>query len=362
MIKTLILPNKYVQGPGAIGSIGKYLKPLGIRPFFIGGESALSVTRNLLLSSIDSEGMTSHFEVSKGFCTRKVSEELSEVGRRFGADTVVGVGGGSVIDTAKAVSHELNVPIVIVPTIASTDAPCTALSVQYTEDHGLDRFLILRRNPDLIIVDSEIIARAPTRFFVAGMGDALATWFEAHTCTKSSALNLSGGFPTTTVLALASLCLDILLEFGPPAKLAVDRDIVTPAVEKVIEATVMLSGIGFESGGLAAAHPIHLGLSFLEGTKDRLHGELVAFSTLAQLVLEDYAPHEIKTVIQFCKDVGLPCTLKQLGVMDASRQNLQRAAEVACEEGQTTHNTYFPVTADMVVQAIIGADVMGQSV
>jgi glycerol dehydrogenase len=245
--------------------------------------------------------------------------------------------------------------------VASNDAPCSALSVQYKENHMLDRFLILKRNPDVVLVDSKIIAESPTRYFVAGMGDALATWFEAFTCTKSSAKNLPGGVTTSAALNLAKLCYDTLMKYGVSAKLAVDQNVVTPAVEMVIEANILLSGLGFESSGLAGAHGIQEGLHALEGTEKTLHGELVAFGAIVQLVMENYPKEEIDTVIGFCNAVGLPVTLKQLGVFNISPENLMKAAKVACMEGLTTHNTYFEVKPELVLGALIGANVLGEA-
>jgi glycerol dehydrogenase-like iron-containing ADH family enzyme len=108
----------------------------------------------------------------------------SQTKRKIYAQVIVGVGGGSAIDTAKAVSHELDSALVIIPTVASNDAPCSALSVQYKENHMLDRFLILKRNPDVVLVDSKIIAESPTRYFVAGRCPCHVV--QAFTCTNPS--------------------------------------------------------------------------------------------------------------------------------------------------------------------------------
>jgi glycerol dehydrogenase len=122
-----------------------------------------------------------------------------------------------------------------------------------------------------------------------------------------------------------------------------------------------LSGLGFESSGLAAAHGIHEGLLALKGAEGALHGELVAFGTIAQLVMENYSWEETDRVIDFCNSVGLPVTLRQLGVSDASPKNLMKAAEVACTEGLTTHNSYFEINPELVLGAIIGANALGDA-
>jgi len=262
---------------------------------------------------------------------------------------------------AKAISHELSKNLVIIPTVASNDAPCSALSVQYRENHMLDRFLHLKRNPDVVLVDSKVISEAPVRFFVAGMGDALATWFEANTCTKSSAKNMPGGLSTSAALSLARFCYDTLMEYGVSARLAIEQKALAPAVEKVIEANILVSGLGFESAGLSSAPGIHEGLAALEETEGMMHGELVAFGTLSLLVLENYPRDEIDRVLRFCISVGLPVTLRQLGISQTARANLTKAAEVACMEGLTTHNSYFDVDPELILGAILGADALGQN-
>jgi glycerol dehydrogenase len=361
MVKIMIAPNRYIQGPGVIRETAKYIGHLGTNFFFIGGPTAVSILREKVSASLKENSLQFHFEEFPGECTRRSAAELSEKAKKLGAQVIVGAGGGRVIDTAKAVSFELNTPLVIMPTVASNDAPCSALSVQYKENHMLDRFLILKRSPDVVLVDSRIIAEGPTRYFVAGMGDALATWFEAYTCTKSSAKNLPGGYATAAALTLAKLCFDTLMAYGVSAKLAVDKKAVTPAVEMVIEANVLLSGLGFESGGLAAAHGIHEGVHALEGMEHCLHGEMVAFGTLVQLVLENYPIEEIARVLDFCNSVGLPVTLRQLGVKDTTPDRLMRAAEVACMEGLTTHNSYFEINPELILGAIIGANAIGEA-
>ncbi|MBI4776185.1 MAG: glycerol dehydrogenase [Deltaproteobacteria bacterium] len=361
MVRIMIAPNRYVQGPGVTADVATYVSQLGSRFFFIGGPTALSIVTDRITENFRKNSLDCRFELFSGECTRSSAAELSEKARSFGAEAIIGVGGGRAIDTAKAVSHALDSRLVIIPTVASNDAPCSALSVQYTDHHTLDRFLILRRNPDVVLVDSKIIANAPTRYFVAGMGDALATWFEAYTCTKSSAKNLPGGVSTSAALTLAKLCYENLMEYGVSAKLAVDRNTVTPAVEMVIETNIFLSGLGFESSGLAAAHGIHEGLGALEGTRKALHGELVAFGTISQLVMENYPKEEIAKVIGFCNAVGLPVTLRQLGVTDTSAGNLVKAAEVACMEGLTTHNSYFEIDPELILGALIGANALGEA-
>lgn len=360
MLKILTAPGRYIQGYGILKDFGTYISHLGSRPFIIGGKTALSTTKDMMFKSASEHSMECGVEIFTGLGTRLDATELAKKASDFDADIVVGVGGGLVLDTAKVVTHETDLWLVIVPTIASTDAPCSKEALQYTEDHRLDRVVELKRNPDVVIVDTKIIAEAPTRYIVAGMGDALATWIEAQACLKSGAKNFSGGVATASGLAIAELAYDTLLEYGVAAKLAVDQNVVTPAVEMVIEANALLSSIGFENCGLAAAHAISMALGKLEGAEKCLHGELVGFGTIVNLVLENYSSDDIDELIEFCQAVGLPITLEELGAKDPSPYNLLKACEEAFGEESLIHNLSFEVTPQQVVDSIIGADALGQ--
>jgi glycerol dehydrogenase len=197
------------------------------------------------------------------------------------------------------------------------------------------------------------------RFLVAGIGDGLATYFEAEASSRTRKQAMAGGAPTSAALTLARLCYDTLLEHGLAARLAVERGAVTPAVEKVVEANTLLSGLGFESGGLAAAHSIHNGLTALEGTHHYWHGEKVAFGVVAMLMLEERPAAVVEEVVDFCLEVGLPVTLEDIGLEGVGREDLEKVAEAACAEGETIHNEPFEVYPRMVVDAMIAADAFG---
>ena len=360
MANTIISPNRYVQGRGELKNLPEHAKKLGKKLFVIISASGLKRVRDLLEKSFENTGMELVFEEFQGECCET---EIKRLGSRFQenkCDLVVGVGGGKIHDSAKAAAYYQGAPVVIIPTIASTDAPCSALSVIYSETGVFERYLFLNSNPDLVLVDTDIIAAAPSRLLVSGMGDALATYFEARAVAASGALSCAGGKPTKGALALAKLCYETLLEDGVKAKLAVEAGACTQAVENIIEAHTYLSGIGFESGGLAGAHAIHNGLTVIKDCHHLYHGEKVAFGTLTQLVLENAGQKLLEEVIGFCMDVGLPTTFAELGMARPDKDLLMEAAVRACSPDDTLVNMPFEVTPEMVYAAMVGADALGR--
>lgn len=363
MSRILLSPSRYVQGAGVLQDIGEQAARLGDRALVIGGKTALSLAGAAIATSLEEKGLTCCESQFNGVSTRKEIERLAALAGAERANIIIALGGGTAIDTAKAVSHQRNLPVIVVPTTVATDAPGSALSVVYTEEGVFESYLYLRSNPDCVLVDTAIIAASPVKYLVAGMGDALAGYWEGTTCARAGKVNsFSGGeTPTLTVQALSRLSYDILLESGYQAKLAVERKKVTPAVEAIVEANTLISGLSSENAGHAGAHSIHNGLTTLPATRAKLHGEKVAFGVLAQLVLEGRPLRDIREVQAFCSKVGLPICLAELNLPAPSAAEIRQVAEVAVAAGETIHNGWIRATADMVEAAIWTADALAQT-
>ncbi len=351
-VRTLISPLRYVQARGALTRLGEFVRPIGTKPLLVADDVVWGIVQDTVAVSFQEQDLPRH---RTGFGTYATAAEVDRLAREIdelGADVIVGIGGGSTIDAVKAAGHLRGIRWVSVPTVASTDAPCSALSVIYTEDGAFEEYRFFPHNPDLVLVDTGLVANAPVKFLVAGVGDALATWIEARAVAEANASTMAGGLPLVTGTALAQLSWDILWENALPAIDAVKNHLVTPAVEKVVEANTLLSGLGFESGGLAAAHAIHNGLTAAPQTHGLTHGQKVNIGSVTQLVLEGAPTEEIEEFVRFTTRVGLPNTLTEIGLTADDVHDLTRVAESATAEGETIHAMPFPVRVPELIDAL----------
>ena len=370
MRKAFICPTKYVQGEDEILNLGYFVKTFGSSALLIAHPDDAARVKDKLDATAEKFGVTFVETGFVGECSRQEVARLQELSKEKGCHCTIGLGGGKAIDTAKCVAE--GDALIIVPTIAATDAPTSHSAVLYTPDGAFDDYAYFKQSPSVILIDTTVISQAPVRFLISGMGDALSTFFEARANVRSFT-KVNAGLPcgfreglcgeakgTKAAFALAQLCYENLLADGVKAKISCEQKCVTPALENIIETNILLSGIGFESGGLAAAHAIHDGLTILEGTHKYLHGEKVAFGTLAQLMLEDAPMDEIMEVLDFCASLNLPICLADIGVESITDEELIKVAEKACIPEESVYAMPFPVSVESVAAAIKAADELGK--
>lgn len=361
--RVFIAPQRYVQGPGVLGRLGRYLSLVGPRRAAIlvsaGGERRHGNDLRASLAAAD---------VSPVVCTFGGECSMQEIDRHVGAlasqsvDCVVAVGGGKCVDTGKAIAFRLGVPIVIVPTLASNDAPCSAVSVLYTPEGVSCGVELYPNSPALVVVDTAIVAAADARFLVSGMGDAMATWYEAAVCLRNpAAMTTLGARPTIASAAIGESCATTLFAQGAAAAAAVAAGTVTPDLEAVVEANTLLSGLGFESGGLAGAHAFAQSFTMLPATNAAyLHGEMVAMGTLAQLMIES-RPDEARRVTRFFVEVGLPVHLGHLGVDPTDTDAIETVVGGALMF-PFIGNLPMPVDASVLRRGLLAAHELGVAV
>jgi len=363
--RVMIAPQRYIQGDGVIDGLGRYLSLVPSRRAGIlisaGGQRREGAR---ILAGLRAAGIEPTVATFGGECSLEEIEKAVATLRAAspGVDCVVAVGGGKCVDAGKCIAFRLGVPVVVCPTLASNDAPCSALAVLYSPSGTFAGAEFFPMSPALVVVDTRIVAEATVRYLVAGMGDAMATWYEARTAMESPhGRTTLGARPTLAANALGEICATTLYADGEAAAEAVRRSEVTAALERIVEANTLLSGLGFESGGLAAAHAMAQAFTVVPEIHHRhLHGEMVAVGLLTQLVLEKKTA-EARRVAEFSARVGLPVHLGQISLLPGNAASLGGVIDAALAIPYIG-NEPMPVTHQNLLAAAHEAHALGQEV
>ncbi|WP_010166314.1 glycerol dehydrogenase [Candidatus Epulonipiscium viviparus] len=353
-------PSRYVQGRNELDLLKEYTDAYGNRVLIL-IDTFFYANYSKKFEEMYANGTSTvkTYEYKGEITADKIAAIVNEA-KAFNPNVVVGMGGGKTMDSAKAVADDFKAATIIVPTTASTDAPAIGLSVMYNEQgvHIGARHYV--KNPDLVLLDTDIIAKAPIRFLVAGMGDGLATFIEARANFQSASPNYVGkGYSATVaVRAIAQACHETILNKGISAKLAAEAGLCTQDFEDVVEANTLLSGLGVQNSSCAGAHSIAEGITILPECAKLLHGEVVAFGILVQLVIEGRCKDEIKEMYDFFNAVGLPSTFEMLGISDATSADIMKVAQESLKSYWDTEP--FAITAQMVYDAIMMANILGK--
>lgn len=347
-MKVMQFPCKYIQGKNAIKLLPQYVNQMGGKSLIVTTRSQYDMVKSIMKTQND-------IEIFGGECSYEEISRVKTIAQIINATVIVAVGGGKTIDTVKISADQLDIPSIIVPTICATDAPTSGCAVTYTKHGEYIRVEYQKTNPRLVLIDSEIIANAPTRYLVSGMGDAFATYLEAIACESTNSTNecKGGGLRTKSAMALCKLCTETLLQYGVQAKHDNDLNIASEALENIIEANTLLSGLGFESTGLGMCHAVANAFTLLPECHSKYHGEKVAFGCLVELELYDPLGIKEKTY-KFFKEIGLPINLQDMNLSNPTEEQIMILAnDVAkIEPSQFSHHEPYSIDAKMVSDAI----------
>lgn len=355
-----VSPGVYCREEGALAKAGAYAKHYGVSACLIGGHKALAAVRQPLVKSLAEAdiGITGEVHFG-GECSWANVDLLAAQPAVHEAAVLFGIGGGKAIDTAKLLAYKLNKPLITVPTVAATCAAWTTLSVVYDSQGAFVEVSYQAANPKAVLADTGVLLRAPGSFMIAGIGDTLAKWYEGEACTRGVAVTQHGA----AGLSLAKMVCDRLFVHGPAAVEAAASRQSIPAFEETIDAIIMYAGLISNIGGddcrCAAAHSIYSAFTILPPVHQVLHGAIVSFGILCQMMMDGKPEQDIGEFIQFSQKIGLPVTLAELKLDGVSRQDLKRVAAVSLTVPEMACMPY-PVTAGMVLDAIIAADSKGR--
>ena len=353
-----ISPARVLRGENCLANSGQEITKLGVRPLVIGGNNTLDTIKPFLEPVLKAEKLVSQSASYSPDCAESSLLKLKNIAKEHQADLVIGVGGGKALDTAKLLAHQCSLPIVTIPTSGATCAAWTALSNIYSEAGAFEYDVTLSHCPELLILDYSLVRTAPQKTLVAGIGDAIAKWYEASVSSGESSSTL-----LISAVQQARILRDILFQKSAIALQKPDSN----EWREVVDATVLLAGVIGGMGGAecrtVAAHAVHNGLTHLVEAHDVLHGEKVAYGILVQLRLEEMVQGNIlaassrQQLIKFYTEIGLPKTLEDLGLGNVSLAQLRKVAIIATQPQSDIHRLPFSVSAEQLIAAMVSTTV-----
>ncbi|NEQ27708.1 MAG: iron-containing alcohol dehydrogenase family protein [Microcoleus sp. SIO2G3] len=354
LLALTVAPAQVLRGFQALEQSGEAIARLGKRPLVVGGDRTLATLASQLQAVLEQQQLNYSFASYSPDCSEASLASLQKATASHQADLIIGVGGGKAMDTAKLLAHQSKLPVVTIPTSAATCAAWTGLSNIYSDQGAFLYDVGLDRCPDLLVLDYSLIQTAPQRTLIAGIGDALAKWYEASVSSGSS--------PFTLIIAAvqqARVLRDILFQKSADAL----KEPGSEVWREVVDATVLLAGVIGGLGGAqcrtVAAHAIHNGLTHLSAAHDVLHGEKVAFGILAQLRLEEMlqgnqlAASARQQLLKFYAEIGLPQSLEDLNLGNLTLTELRQAAEIACSPSSDIHRLPFKVVPEQLMASMV---------
>lgn len=353
-----VAPANIIKGENCLINSGKFIANFGKNPLIVGGKKTLKLIENYLNPIGEGFNLTLCYQSYSPDCSENSLKQLAKAVKSHQADVIIGVGGGKALDTAKLLAYNCHLPIITIPTSGATCAAWTALSNIYSESGAFQYDVSLKNCPNLLILDYNLIATAPPNTLIAGIGDAIAKWYEASISSGDSSATL-----TIAAVQQARVLRDILLQKSEIAL----KNPLREEWKEVVDATVLLAGVSGGLGGAncrtVAAHAVHNALTHLPEIHHQLHGAKVAYGILVQLRLEEMVVNNQLAItarqqlIKFYRNIGLPCSLEDLGLDNITLAQLRACAELTCQPSSDIHRLPFNVIPEQLVAAMVSTTV-----
>lgn len=362
-IKLIAFPQRYIQGEGALQKLPMLLQERSIqKPMLLWGSRTRAAVQAQILIPLEQANIAHSEYILTGKCSREECTRVVEAMEREQSDIIIGLGGGKALDLSKGVAHTAGVSNIVIPTMLSNDAPPTACTVWYHEDGSFSDTEGWFSGPDIVLVDTAVCIKAPLRMFLAGIADALATYIEAKPSYLAHVPTRLGNLPTISAQMMAKLCYETIRADADNAILAAQTGFITPAYERVAEASILLSGVGWESCGTSAAHVLGTRLADFPQLHEYLHGEKVSFGIVTQLLLDpETNMAEAEELVDFMVRLRLPVTMADIALDKISKEDLLAWCAKQCFSGCRLDCLLPNITPEELLHAIYSASAFGQS-
>ncbi|QCR36103.1 iron-containing alcohol dehydrogenase family protein [Nissabacter sp. SGAir0207] len=350
----LVFPASVLRGRGAIAHLGRMCGRLGQRALLVGGKRALAFAEPLVARQLEESALCYlGSEWYGGECSETQIRRLADLLARQGVEVLVAAGGGRALDTAKAAAAQCQVPVVTLPTVASTCAAVTPMAFRYHDDGQYRDMLALPEGPAAAVIDADILARTPLTGFAAGLGDTLAKWYEFRAIS---------GDPTRQGLAAvvrtnSALCRSLIVTHGEAACHAVRAGQANAALEQVLDAVFLYAGLTsvMSNGGhTGAAHALYEGFTGCPLTRHVAHGLLVGYGNLCLLALEQRPDEELLAAIALARACAIPVQLTEIAP-DLEPAQLQHILQRAVLSSDMA-NMPFSIDVGQLHEAIARVD------
>ncbi|HWQ66703.1 MAG TPA: NAD(P)-dependent glycerol-1-phosphate dehydrogenase [Methanospirillum sp.] len=300
------LPRDVLVGHNAISQLPDILADIrpGRSALIITGSATREVAGNEVSSLLEDLYTVHHF--SARLLDAATLRDAEQAGLDAGAEFVIGVGGGRIIDTAKIVSYNLDIPFISIPTAASHDGIVSGRATLPTEEGSVS---VQAHPPIAVVADTAIIARAPHRLLASGCADvisnytAILDWELAH--------RLRGDEISEYAVALSRMTAEILVK---------NAALIKPGSEKaawIVVKALVSSGVAMSIAG--SSRPASGGEHKFGHALERLmpgaalHGEICGLGAIMTMYLHG---GDWRSIRQSLIKIGAPTTPEQLKIPD----------------------------------------------